>query len=247
MASSRPARLTPAVAADPFGLGVALASVGVATPDAATLDAATPDRDANDDLHQLERAAAAAMPLARQASYIAGRRALRAAVHHVAPHASHEPMLHTSRGAPHLPIGVTGSLSHKPHRAIAVAATMTDGYLGVDLEERPTARELDRPSIARRILTDRELADVQSLDALSHREATLVRFAIKEAVYKAIDPYVGRYVRFTEVELDVHDDQRATVRLLLPEPVIARVQMRAHWRFDGEYIVAIAQSRLTAP
>jgi hypothetical protein len=30
-----------------------------------------------------------------------------------------------------------------------------------------------------------------------------LRFAIKEAIYKAIDPHLRRYVGFTEVELDL--------------------------------------------
>ena len=83
---------------------------------------------------------------------------------------------------------------------------------------------------------------MDGMDLLAHRESTLVRFAIKEAVYKAIDPYVGRYVRFTEVELEVADDGRAAVRLLLPEADMQRVQVEAHWRFEDRWIIAMARS-----
>jgi enterobactin synthetase component D len=117
-----------------------------------------------------------------------------------------------------------------------------DGLVGVDLEERPTARDLERPSIASRVLTAAERDVIDGLELPSHREATLVRFAIKEAVYKAIDPYVGRYVRFTEVELDVSHDGQATVRLLLPEPAMQRVHVEARWRFEDRWIIAMARS-----
>jgi phosphopantetheine--protein transferase-like protein len=168
-------------------------------------------------------------------------------VHAVSPVDATAPLLHTGRGAPHLPAGIAGSISHKRRRAIAIAAAEPGLHLGIDLEERPTVASLERPSIARRILTERELDALASLDALAHREATLLHFALKEAVYKAIDPTVHRYVRFTEVELDVHPDGRARVTLLLPETVISPLHVDAHWMRDADYIVAMASCRATPP
>lgn len=193
-------------------------------------------------LHDDERIVADTMPPARRAAYVAGRRALRAALHRIAPGNANVPLLSTRRGAPQLPAGLTGSISHKRARAIALAAPTAGSLVGLDLEERPVVADLERPSIARRILTGREQEAIASLDALSHREATIVHFALKEAVYKAIDPYVERYVRFTEVELDVHSDGRATVRLLLPELATREVQVEAQWRVDERWIIAMARS-----
>jgi 4'-phosphopantetheinyl transferase EntD len=99
-----------------------------------------------------------------------------------------------------------------------------------------------RASINSIALTAAEREVIDGLALPSHREATLVRFAIKEAVYKAIDPYVGRYVRFTEVELDVLHDGQATVRLLLPEPAMQHVHVEARWRFEDRWIIAMARS-----
>ena len=194
------------------------------------------------DVHADEMAFAAKMPPARRNAFLAGRRALRAALRRIAPNSASHPMLQTGRGAPHLPEGWTGSISHKRARAIALAAPSAGGLLGVDLEERPTLRDVDRPYIASRILTAAERELIDALEPLEHREATLVRFAIKEAVYKAIDPYVSRYVRFTEVELDVSDDGHALVRLLLPEAAVRSVHVEAQWRFEDRWIIAMARS-----
>ncbi|MCC6245142.1 MAG: 4'-phosphopantetheinyl transferase superfamily protein, partial [Gemmatimonadaceae bacterium] len=197
----------------------------------------------HDDLHESERALADHVGAAQRAAFIAGRRALRAAITSVQPEHAQTPLLRSARGAPLVPEGLTGSISHKRTRAIAVAANTTDGLVGVDLEERPTERDIHRPSLATRILTSYEQDRIATSDPLAHREATLVHFAIKEAVYKAIDPYVHRYVRFTEVELDLHNDGTATVRLFLPELEHAPVVVSAIWRLEDTWIIAAAKSR----
>ena len=94
-----------------------------------------------------------------------------------------------------MPAGWLGSLSHKRERAAALVAP-DDGSgarIGLDLED---AREPRQP-IERRVLTARELAALAS-----RRDVTRV-FAIKEAIYKAIDPFVRRYVGFLEVEIEI--------------------------------------------
>lgn len=200
-------------------------------------------------LHSAEAALAMTLPTGRRAAFVAGRIALRAAIHAVSPGSDDvplllaRPLLRTTRGAPSLPPGVLGSISHKRTQALAIAFTADRGHVGVDLEERPHESDAMRPSIASRILTAREQDSLTSLDAFAHRDATLLRFALKEAIYKAIDPIVERYVRFTEVEVDVHDDGRADVRLLLPEFAEARWRVDAHWHRDDKWIVATARSR----
>lgn len=230
-----------AVIDEPFVPGGAFASIDIVAADAVSSPSATAE-DSRHALHADERALADTMSPTRRASFVAGRRALRAAVRHVAPDLETYSLLRTHRGAPNLPVGVTGSISHKRTRAIAVAAAHDGMQVGVDLEELPGERDLSRPSIADRILTEFERDAISALDPLPHREATLVRFALKEAVYKSIDPYVERYVRFTEVELDVHVDGRATVRLLLPELGTNDVILNAHWRIKDRWIIAMASS-----
>lgn len=152
-------------------------------------------------------AALAALPAAEQAhaqtlsgsrrrELVAGRAALHATLAELAPELADRPILADDRGAPVLPSGWFGSVSHKGTRAAALVAPAGEARVGVDLELARPARQ----DIASRILTARELA------ALTDRGlgATL-RFSIKEAIYKAVDPFVRRYVAFTEVELDVAD------------------------------------------
>lgn len=212
------------------------------------IDQADADERARDgaagDLHDAELAFAQSLAVGHRSGFVAGRRALRAAVQRLSPGAAVPPMLRTDRGAPQLPSGLTGSISHKRERAIALAAPSTGGLVGVDLEVRPQESDLARPSIASRILTEAEQDRLRALDAMMHRESTLVHFALKEAVYKAIDPLVQRYVRFAEVELEVESTGLARVRLALPEPVMRDVRVDAYWRFEGRWIVAMAHSTI---
>lgn len=203
-------------------------------------------------LHPEEAALVEAMSPARRATFVAGRLAMRAAMGVTlaerAPHAGVTPILRTARGAPVLPHAVAGSVSHKHDAALALMAargTRPSGasmHVGVDLEHRPTARDVERPSIARRILTAPELDALSALDAdpLAQRERVIVSFAVKEAVYKAIDPTVQRYVGFTEVALQFGDDGAVAVSLLLPELATGQITVRAHYSLDERWIVATA-------
>jgi 4'-phosphopantetheinyl transferase EntD len=139
-----------------------------------------------------EQAHARTLGELRRRDLIAGRTALHVALDDFA-HA----ILPDDRGAPILPPGWVGSVSHKGAVAAAIVAPSGTGWVGVDLERAVEPRA----DIARRILTPRE----QALLPDRGRAVTL-RFAIKEAIYKAIDPTLRRYVGFTEVELEIIED-----------------------------------------
>ncbi len=199
-------------------------------------------------LHAAEADFARQLPVARRATFVAGREALRSALGQLPPLGAplHDfPVLRTPRGAPLLPPGVTGSVSHKRTLALATVAARSASlqHVGIDLERRPTERDLQSRSIARKILTAREMDYVQQWgeDTLEGRERVLLHFALKEAVYKAIGPYVERYVRFTEVELELGDG-RAQVTLHLPESSVADVRIEAGWALEEAWIVARAES-----
>ena len=156
----------------------------------------------------------------RRRDYIAGRTALHLAL------ASPAAILSDDRGAPILPPGWVGSVSHKGAFAAALVAPAGHGHVGVDLERAAAPRQ----DIAPRILTPRELA------ALPDRgRAVTLRFAIKEAIYKAIDPYVRRYVGFTEVELELAGEA-VTVTTALPFAI------EATWREHGSHWLATARA-----
>jgi 4'-phosphopantetheinyl transferase EntD len=158
----------------------------------------------------------------RRREFIAGRTALRLALGADASGA--HAMLSDERGAPVLPPGWVGSVSHKGALAAALVASAGSGHIGIDLERA----EPPRQDIGSRILTPREQAALGDSPVDRGRAVTL-RFAIKEAIYKAIDPYLRRYVAFTEVELALDGDE-VVVTSALPLAIEARWHERAgHW------------------
>lgn len=121
-------------------------------------------------------------------TFVAGRRALCEALGETVE------IPRGARGAPVVPRG-HGSIAHKagPERVVA-AAIAAPHLVGIDLERAVPPRQ----AIERRILTPREQAELGD----DRRQVALV-FALKEAIYKAVDPVVRRYVGFLEVELDL--------------------------------------------
>jgi 4'-phosphopantetheinyl transferase EntD len=165
-------------------------------------------------LDPAEQRRAAELSAGRRREFIAGRSALHLAL------ASTAPILSDDRGAPILPAGWVGSISHKGARAAALIAPAGDGHVGLDLEVAGPPRQ----DIAPRILTPRELAVLPD-----RGRAVTLRFSIKEAIYKAIDPYLRRYVGFLEVELELAGDAVA-VTTALPFAIEATWREHAgHW------------------
>jgi enterobactin synthetase component D len=199
-----------------------MAVLDLADAPAAPDDAALAALEATGWLHPEEVARASAFPLPRRGSWVGGRLALRHARRTLEPAARDAAVLATDRGGPLLPPHLAGSISHKGTRAMAllVRASPAIHAVGVDVEERPAADAPPGPDLAPRILTaaEQERLAVQAPSPRARRDATLVAFALKEAVYKAIDPVVRRYVRFTEVEVALGPPGPVAVRLLLPDP-----------------------------
>ncbi len=141
-------------------------------------------------LHPEELARARDFTEHRRASFVAGRSALAVALAHLG--LRDRPAIGTDdRGAPLLPSGFVGSVSHKSARAVALAALDAGFDLGVDVELVRVPRE----GVAEMILTESELARID--DPLQ----ILAAFSLKEAVYKAIAPGLRRYVAFREAEI----------------------------------------------
>ncbi len=202
-------------------------------------------REALIDMPEAERLLAEALALPRRLAFVGGRVALREAIAHINPERRDHAVLKTARGAPHMPDGVLGSVSHKRQLAVALAAPVTSDVttLGVDVEEIPGVAELARPDLARKILTPQEqhlLSELAIDDAVAYREAVRLRFALKEAVYKAIDPHVHRYVRFQEVEVFPDASGETEVRLTLPEFAHRPITVRAWWMRLDAHLVATA-------
>jgi enterobactin synthetase component D len=168
---------------------------------------------------------AAALGPVRKREFIAGRAALRSLLG--------EPVaiVADDRGAPVLPAGWVGSISHKADRAAALIAPAGDGFVGLDIELAAPPRQ----PIEKRILTAREQQRIND-----GRDVTL-HFAIKEAIYKAVDPMVRRYVGFTEVELEIARDGSCSVHIL--DPARLPVVVDAWWQERDGLWLATARAK----
>ncbi len=182
-----------------------------------------------------ERLFAESLSPLRQRSWIAGRIALRSALERLG--ASAGPILSTPRGAPLLPAGIAGSISHKSGRAVAWALRSERFRVGIDLEPlRPV-----RKGIERNVLTDAERTEVLALSESQLWENTLLRFSIKEAIYKAVDPYWQRWVGFEEVSVFPRLDGGVRIEFALEEPA-PLLEVDAWWRIEEDEILAIARA-----
>jgi 4'-phosphopantetheinyl transferase EntD len=198
-----------------------------------------PDGDAPgvDALPAEEQAFAAKLTVVRRRTWVGGRVALRQALLHAGLEAP--AVLADARGAPSLPPGVWGSISHKETLAVALVASATAGRatrLGVDVEiDRETS-----PDIASRVLTDEELADVAGLAERERVRDVLLRFSAKEALYKALDPFVRRYVAFKEVVVRPLPGGATDVSLRLPARE-GQFDVEVRWLRWEQFLIATAK------
>jgi 4'-phosphopantetheinyl transferase EntD len=179
-----------------------------------------------------ERAHADALHPFRRETWVGGRVALDAALRAIgAPRGA---LLGDDRGAPTVAEGFTGSIAHKLEWAGAIAAPMHGGRVGIDVE----VEDRERWAIASRVLTDAEAPRARVwIDVLA-------RFALKEAIYKAVDPWLRRYVGFREaeiLELPPAEDTFVEVAgvLRVPEGTFA---LDLEWR-RRPFVVAVCRAR----
>lgn len=200
-----------------------------------------------------ERDFLATLSPARKPTWLAGRIALHAALRDMGLDAG--PILATRRGAPELPEGVTGSISHKRSLAVALAARGHAGLsIGVDIEPvpatPPSAAEPGwdrRPDISGRVMTPEELSALAALPDGMRRREIVLHFSIKEALYKAINPLIGRYVSFQEASVLPHSDGSVGVTLALAKHE-GPFSAEARWsEIDGHLLTTAAVRRQGAP
>ena len=156
-----------------------------------------------------EREIAAGLAHVRRRTWVGGRAAMREALRRAGLEAP--AVLSDPRGAPVLPRGIAGSISHKTWLAVAIVAREPVARLGVDVEEDV----LGSIDISRRVLAADELDELATMAPEPRAREVLLRFSAKEALYKALDPFVQRYVAFKEVSLSPQPDGSARVLLQL--------------------------------
>ncbi len=149
-----------------------------------------------------------------------------------------ESILKDEYGRPRVPKGFMGSISHKKTTGVAIVNTIpndneTGGNdtlprigIGVDIEYRFSKGR----SIAKRILTPNEIQDLGKLDGMTDEEEVMLRFSLKESVYKAMHPLICQFVGFQEAEITPRNDGSATVFLDLKSGEHHRFdEVTAHW------------------
>ncbi len=205
---------------------------------AVAVDVTDPDESVLGELHPDERTRALTLSPIRRREWVAGRRALRAALVGVAPAAAASPVLADDRGAPVLAAGAVGSISHKRAIAIALGACDDGWTVGIDLEVLGPRRV----DISERILTRAELATLAATTPTGEARdrAVLLAFALKEAVYKAIDPHLRRYVGFQEVQVWPSPDGTARIDPLTDWGGLA---LEATWLERDGNLVCTARAR----
>lgn len=151
-------------------------------------------------------------------------------------------------GAPVFPPPWTGSISHKHSYALAACLPSEMGTIGVDLEQITNGAA---EKLQRRLLTEAEQQTIGSV--ITNREMDIMlRFSFKEAVFKALNPHLQRYIDFKEVEVFPRDDYTVALTFHLrggSESPAAGVRTaeeestfchryQASWRLVGEQYVA---------
>lgn len=166
--------------------------------------------DHRDCLHAEERAAIANAVAKRQHEFATGRYLARQAM--LALGLPEAPVGRADDRSPIWPDACIGSISHTASLALAAVARC-DALrgVGVDLEEA------DRvvPQLHGKLFTAWE----RSTYELDDPRCSGLLFSAKEAAYKAVNPVVGNFIGFQQVELDVAwPQQRFAVRYVGEHP-----------------------------
>eukprot|EP00977_Amphora_coffeiformis_P010172 scaffold2363_cov159-Amphora_coffeaeformis.AAC.34 len=180
---------------------------------------------------------------ATQKSFVGGRLALRKAMECQ----MHDcVILKDAHGRPNIPRSFRGSISHKGDVAVAMVAPATTERetvwaIGVDLE----VRQKGRSRIGNRILTVSEQGNLGFVDGILAEEEVLLRFSLKEALYKAMHPLICQYVGFQEAEVQPLANGTVHVELNLKSGAHKDfASVSAHWKALDDYFLTSARVRL---
>lgn len=154
----------------------------------------------------------------------------------ILPQTSSVSILKDKHGRPDIPKGFLGSISHKKNIGVALvsvdnnfnigatssknSATPKLRGIGVDIEKcKPRSSR-----ISRRVLTPSEIESLGNLQNVTKDEEVLLRFSLKESIYKAMHPLICQNVGFQEVEVTPNSNGTANVKYML--------QSNAHLNFE---------------
>ena len=182
------------------------------------------------------------------------------------------PILKDTYGRPQMPPGFVGSISHKGTTGVALVALEDKEKgitVGVDLEEINTRRR----GIASKVLTKKEQENLGRLsvslfhylyvrllmhvkpskaaspDVVNNQNVTadeevLLRFSLKECIYKAVHPIICQYVGFQEAEVEPHENGTADCKWMLQSGAQKNfTDVSANWQRVGSFFLTTASAQ----
>jgi len=186
-------------------------------------------------LHPKERALALDRSGYGQVEFVGGRLAMAHALRMLG--GPKVPITKTERGAPRLPNGWVGSVTHKRALAVAIASRDRGQTVGLDLEAHAPVRS----GILKRVLTEDELAALDQSPDRAWLQGVLA-FSFKESVYKALDPRVKRYVGFHEAHVapDLYGSAEIALNLAQGE---GPFELDARYQWIGGHVLTSVEIR----
>ncbi|MCM1973259.1 4'-phosphopantetheinyl transferase superfamily protein [Streptomyces sp. G1] len=186
-------------------------------PDSVVTVAAYGEEDASPaDLYPEEAAVVAQAVDKRRREFAAVRSCARRAMEKLG--VPPQPLLPGERGAPRWPDGLTGSMTHCDGYCAAALVRAEDlASLGIDAEpdERLPGGVLPAVSLP---------GEAQRIDRLAGERPEIrwdrLLFSAKESVYKAWFPLTGKWLDFTEADIDLRPGGTFTATLLVPGPLV---------------------------
>lgn len=191
-------------------------------------------------LHADERSHVMELAGKRRNEWIGGRIAAKVAARAIG--VDLPALLSDNYGAPRAPRSLTVSIAHKESLAVALVARGAHGTVGVDFEQIGR----DRRDIAPKVLTPAEHEEILGLREDRQWTAILLRFAIKEAIYKALAPRMRRFIAFNEAEISDLANGSATVTLSL-EGGHSPDQLEVNYDWIADGVIATARVRWEPP
>ena len=195
--------------------------VGVSLPP----DGAPPPEEVLQRLHPDEQIASSAHRGFRLASFVGGRMAAHGAIQGLG--GPFTAISSDARGAPLAPKASPLSITHKKHMAIAIAARSQ-----ARRARRRPGRAWSRSAKASlaRSSGPEEPERIEKLPPDRRWTAIVLRFSIKEAIYKALAPKLQRYIGFDEASVALHTEGFAHVTLHLESgPTPEHIEARFSW------------------
>ncbi|MCY4144084.1 MAG: 4'-phosphopantetheinyl transferase superfamily protein [Gammaproteobacteria bacterium] len=173
----------------------------------------------------------------RKREFSSGRRAAHTALRQIGIEGV--PIDRTGR-MPNWPSGIVGSISHSNALAVATIGP-DDEYVGIGIDVIPVLAVSE--SVGGRVLLDAERQWLSQMDSGTWRTAL---YSAKESIYKAVNPIVGEFLAFDDVELRVSleslEFSANTTRARESSNTVKRGKGYFH-RIEGHWLTIFAVSR----